>query len=206
MRKAKGAACWKKDRSSVCFLRGEDNIYLSVVNIGQNCWTGSTSDLSVVLSPLRSTIKVVSRNGERQIPVEDFYDVNGDCILESGEIVTEIFIPNMPQNATTVYIKDKRSTSDFAIVSMAMLVELDPDKHTCKHIKVALGGVAPKPISVEKSFDSANGFEVREVITEELLKDVRVVGPATDFKVNEAKMFIKNGLELSKSERIISNG
>lgn len=198
MRKAHEPFCWRKNKSSPCISVGEDDIYHSVVNIGQKCWASSPSDLAVVLSVLDAKVKIVSKNGEKHVPIEDLYSVDGDCRLESNEIITEIFIPNIPEDAGTAYLADKRSTIDFSVLNVAVLATLDGNKRGFKHVKATLGGVAPKAISFEKTFNNVSIDQVKQDITEDLLAKVLVRGPDTEFKVNEAKVFIKDALELIK--------
>lgn len=198
MRRAMGAPCWRKDKAFGCKARGEDDIYHSIVDIGQDCWASSPSDLAVVLSSVNGRLKVTRKGSERQVSVEDFYSVNGDCLLELDEIITEVFIPRISENSATTYIKDRRGTMDFAVANIAALLTLDSDKQTYRYAKIVLGGVAPKPISAQRTFNGAKTDKVVGVISEELLKNIRVIGPLTDYKANEAKVLIKDAVELAK--------
>lgn len=141
----------------------------------------------------------MSEGSERWSSVEDLYTVNGDPQLKSGEIVVEILIPKIPENTGTIYIADKRSTRDFAVANIATVATLDSDKQRCKHVKVVLGGIAPKPIVFEKVFDGIDMNKIIREVTAGLIKDVSVRGPATNFKVEEARVLIKNAFEEIKS-------
>ncbi|MFX0200963.1 MAG: FAD binding domain-containing protein [Candidatus Hodarchaeota archaeon] len=198
MRKAHEPFCWRKNRSSSCISVGEDDVYHSVVNIGQKCWASSPSDMAVVLGALNAKAIIVSKKSEKQLSVEDLYSNNGDCILESNEIITEILVPNIPEDASAVYFTDKRSTMDLSLVCIAMIARLDSAKHKFRYVKATIGGIAPKPISFEKTFDNAGIDQVKQDIKKDLLAKVLVRGPDTEFKVNEAKVFIKDALELIK--------
>jgi xanthine dehydrogenase YagS FAD-binding subunit len=206
MRKAHEPFCWRKNKSSACISVGEDDVYHSLVNIGQKCWAPSPSDLAVVLSTLNATAKIFGKKGENQVPVEDLYTVNGDCLLEPTEVITEIFIPNIPEDAGTAYLVDKRGSHDLSVLSIAMLATLGDEKQSFKYVKATLGSIAPKPISFERTFNNVNIDKVKQEITGDLLKKVLVRGPDTEFKVNEAKVFIKDALELIKTGGESCNG
>ena len=189
MRKAHEHSCWRKDKSSPCTSASEDDVYHSVINIGQKCWASSPSTMAVPLIALRAKVKIMGKE-KREIPVEELYSVNGDCILSPAEMITSIYIPTVPDKGYLAYIADKRSSKDFPVVNVSVLAVLT-DNQRCNYVKAAIGGVTPRTITFEKEFDSNNISDVIEEIKNVLFGKALIRGPATNFKVNEAKTFVK---------------
>ena len=66
-----------------------------------------------------------------------------DTVLENGELITAVILPAAP-NGGQVYRKVRdRASYDFALVSVAALVETDGER--IRSARIALGGVAHKP-------------------------------------------------------------
>jgi xanthine dehydrogenase YagS FAD-binding subunit len=101
-----------------------------------------------MLVALEATVTIMGADGPRTIKLEDFFitpgdDVRKENILKEGEIVTEVQVP--PTTARSTYLKFKeRESLDFALSSVAAVVELAPDK-TVRKARVVLGGVASIP-------------------------------------------------------------
>jgi xanthine dehydrogenase YagS FAD-binding subunit len=82
------------------------------------------------------------------VPLTEFHRLPGDTphietVLEPGELVTAIDLPPAPAGRTTyVKVRDRASYA-FALVSVAVL--LDVEAGTTKSARIALGGVAHKP-------------------------------------------------------------
>jgi xanthine dehydrogenase YagS FAD-binding subunit len=65
-------------------------------------------------------------------------------MLEPGELITGVELPALSFAARSTYRKVRdRSSYAFALVSVAAVLELEGD--TIKDVRLALGGVAPKP-------------------------------------------------------------
>jgi xanthine dehydrogenase YagS FAD-binding subunit len=65
-------------------------------------------------------------------------------VLEPGELITAVELPAANLAARSAYRKVRdRSSYAFALVSVAAALELDGD--TIADVRLALGGVAPKP-------------------------------------------------------------
>jgi xanthine dehydrogenase YagS FAD-binding subunit len=67
-----------------------------------------------------------------------------ETVLEPGELITAVELPALPMARHSTYRKVRdRASYAFALVSVAAALELDGD--TVKDVRLALGGVAPKP-------------------------------------------------------------
>ena len=71
-------------------------------------------------------------------------DVKKENILKPGDIITEIFIPELPNNTKSTFLKIKeRQVWDFALVSLAAVIKKFDNQ--IKSGKIVFGGVAPIP-------------------------------------------------------------
>jgi xanthine dehydrogenase YagS FAD-binding subunit len=113
-------------------------------------------------------------------------------VLKPGELITAIEIPALAFGPRSAYRKIRdRASYAFALVSVAAALELEGD--TVKDVRLALGGVAPKPWRAWKAEASLKGrpatAESFRVAAEIELADAR---PLRDngFKVELAKRTI----------------
>ena len=136
-----------------CFAYDGENKYHCIIG-GGPCYIVHPSDLAVALTALDAKVKIFSGESSRILPLSEFFvlpqdDYLFENILKNGEIVTEIIIPDMPENTKSKYIKIKeRATWDFAIVSIAAVLSVNSEKINSG--KIAFGGVAPIPWTEEK--------------------------------------------------------
>lgn len=111
----------------------------------------AASDLAAAVLALGAEIKAVSRNGERWIKAENFFAGYLTTALEPDEILTEVSVPAL-SGAKTAYLKAAPKASGFAVVGVAVRLELDGDQ-VCRDIAIGLTGVADKPyrpVAVER--------------------------------------------------------
>ena len=123
---------------------------------GNLCNAAPSADMAPPLIVLKAQIKIQGSNGQKVMPVEDFFTGPGQTRINRNEILTEIQIPNPIPNSNAVYLKQKRSRgADLAIVGVAASVIMDGK--VIKNAKIALGAVAPTPIRANKVEKLLNG-------------------------------------------------
>ncbi len=119
--------------------------------IGGNLVTAATSaDTIPALMVLEAKLKIMGADGERLIPIGDFFTGPGQTLLRPDEIVSEIQVPGLPRRSGGVYIKHTiRKSLDLAIIGVAAIVTLDGD--TLADVRIALGTAAPTPMRARKA-------------------------------------------------------
>ena len=70
--------------------------------------------------------------------------------VEPNEIVTEIRLPPWTGRRAWAIDEVSRRKGDFAMVGVALWMELNPDS-TCKHSRITLFGVGGKPVRAKKA-------------------------------------------------------
>jgi carbon-monoxide dehydrogenase medium subunit len=80
-------------------------------------------DMPAVISALEGTLVIQGSNGERTVPALEFFHDYLFTDLEPDEVVTEVRVPKLDQNAGWSYKKFSRRSQDWAIVGVAAVVE-----------------------------------------------------------------------------------
>jgi len=147
----RGISCLKNGGSACPAVEGE-NQYLAIVDNGP-CHIIHPSDPAVALTALGAQVELEHRGGSRTVAIEDFYvlpreRLDHETILEPGEVVRAVLLPAASGGGVQRYHKlMQRETWDFALVSIAAVRRENGD------VRIALGGVAPRPWRVSNSVE-----------------------------------------------------
>lgn len=129
---------------------------------GTLCEADYQSDFSVALMALGSRVRVRGRQGERLIPIEDFYVGPYTTALEAGEVVTGVEV-EAAQGASSAYLKCVTGpVSDRPCVAVAAVMGLDAAGR-CVHCRLVVGGVngfSSRPLRITAAEDLAMGAEI----------------------------------------------
>jgi aerobic carbon-monoxide dehydrogenase medium subunit len=155
------------------------------------------------LIALGATVKATSANGSRVIPIDDFFTDYYETVLNPDEIITELFVPQLPPNAGAAYLKFlPRTADDYATVSAAAVLSLDKSKKTISDVRIALGSVGATPIRATAAEALLRGQPVKpEAFAEAAEKAKEAVDPVSDFrgsagyKKEMAGVFVRRALE-----------
>ena len=200
-----GSPCNKREPGSGCPAREGQNRILAILGTSEQCIATHPSDMCVALAALDAMVNVTGSNGDRRIPLADFHRLPGahperDTNLEAGDVVTSIDLPEagFAEHSTYLKVRDRESYA-FALVSVAACLELDGDR--IKKIRVALGGVAPKPWRMATAEDRLVGKPATEetfrVLADDLLQGALGYGH-NDFKIPLAKRAIVRALTTAR--------
>jgi carbon-monoxide dehydrogenase medium subunit len=94
--------------------------------------------------------------GERVIPIEEFFIGPFETALAHDEILTEIRIPASQPGSSGTYHKVERRVGDFAVAAVAVQLQLDPGG-ACTHAAIGLTNVGLTPIKAKLAGDSLVG-------------------------------------------------
>jgi len=155
------------------------------------------------LIALGATVKATSANGSRVIPLDEFFTDYYETVLNPDEIITEVFVPKLPPNSGSAYLKFlPRTADDYATVSAAAVLTLDKSKKTINDVRIALGSVGTTPIRAKDAEALLRGQPVKpEAFREAAEKAKEAVDPVTDFrgsagyKKEMAGVFVRRALE-----------
>jgi carbon-monoxide dehydrogenase medium subunit len=142
-------------------------------------------DPAPVLIALGSTLTMAGPDGERSLPVEDFFLDYFETALGHGELLTGIRIPAIPERTGVAYTKFNVIESEMPTVSAAVSLRLNPDE-TVADARIALGAAAPVPLRARDAEDILKGNKV----TAKLLKEAgeaaaQAADPISDIHASE---------------------
>ncbi|MBI4525218.1 MAG: xanthine dehydrogenase family protein subunit M [Deltaproteobacteria bacterium] len=121
--------------------------------IGGNMANATPSaDVAPSLLVLEATAKVFGPDGEKILPLDEFFVGPGKTVMKQEEILTELTIPAMPSGLVGEYIKfSPREMMDLAYVGVAVALALNSSDRTCRQARIALGAVSPTPMRARKA-------------------------------------------------------
>jgi xanthine dehydrogenase YagS FAD-binding subunit len=158
--------CNKRTPGSGCSAIGGYVRYHAVLGASEHCIAVHPSDMAVAMSALDAVVIVEGGDGERRIPIDDFYRLPGDephrdTVLHHGELITAVELPAPPSGAMSDYRKVRdRASFAFALVSVAAELTLSGDR--IGSARIALGGVAHKPWRARLAEDMLTGAPATE--------------------------------------------
>jgi aerobic carbon-monoxide dehydrogenase medium subunit len=126
----------------------------NMATVGGNLAHGDpANDHPATMLALGAEIVAVGKNGERAIPINEFFLSVFTTALEQGEILTEIRIPIPPSGSGGAYFKLERKVGDFATVGVAAQVTIDATG-VCRRAGIGLTNVGPIPIKATRAEQS----------------------------------------------------
>jgi len=144
-----GSRCNKRSPGEGCDAIEGFNRYHAILGASPACVATHPSDMCVALAALDAVVHLRGTSGERTVALCDLHRLPEDrpdveTLLEPGELITAVELPASALAARSTYRKVRDRTSyAFALVSVAAALELDGD--AIADVRLALGGVAPKP-------------------------------------------------------------
>jgi xanthine dehydrogenase YagS FAD-binding subunit len=141
--------CNKRAPGTGCPARAGEHRDLAILGTSDACIATHPSDLAVALTALDARVSVVGVDGVRTVPVTELYRLPGaeperDTVLQHGELIERIDVPPSSFATRSAYRKVRdRASFAFALVSVA--AALDVADGAVQDVRLALGGVAPRP-------------------------------------------------------------
>ena len=102
------------------------------------------SDLPAVMVALGAEFVIVGPDGERTVPVADFFRGVFDTAVGPGELLTEIRVPKLGETGWS-YLKFTRRAQDWATVGVAAIVRREHDAGVAE-ARIALTNMGATPL------------------------------------------------------------
>ncbi len=116
---------------------------------GNLCNASPAADTAPAALVLGANLIVYGRQGERCLPLDEFFIGPGKTALKRGEFLLRIEIPPLPKGAVGHYLKlGRNAAGDLAIVGVAALGYPDKRSASGYRFRLALASVAPTPLRV----------------------------------------------------------
>ena len=144
-----GSHCNKRDPGQGCDALDGFNRMHAVLGGSSSCVATHPSDMCVALAAFDAIVHIKGPDGERSVPLTEFHRLpeshpDIETKLKPGELITAVEVPRLSFSARSTYRKIRdRASYAFALVSVAAAIEVEHGQ--VKDVRLALGGVAPKP-------------------------------------------------------------
>jgi xanthine dehydrogenase YagS FAD-binding subunit len=141
--------CNKRLPGSGCAALGGINRMNAVLGVSDDCIAAHGSDMAVAMTALDALVETVAPDGAtRTIPIDALYRAPGntphiETVLAPGELIRSVLLPPPPPGRQVYRKVRDRASFAFALVSVAVVVELDDDR--VRAARVAFGGISYKP-------------------------------------------------------------
>jgi xanthine dehydrogenase YagS FAD-binding subunit len=143
------AACNRRAPGSGCAAIDGRNRTHAIFGGSAQCVATHPSDLAVALVALDAVVITRASDGDRRIPIAEFFRRPGDTPerehdLRAGELIVAVEVPTGPEMRRSGYLKVRdRQSYEFALTSAA--VALDITAGVVRTVRVAVGGVGTVP-------------------------------------------------------------
>ncbi|HEX3513125.1 MAG TPA: xanthine dehydrogenase family protein subunit M [Trebonia sp.] len=193
--------CNKRDPGSGCAALGGFNRGHAILGTSDSCIATHPSDVAVALAAMDAVVHTRGPDGERAIPIDEFFLLPGDTPerehpLEHGELITAIDVHATPVARRSVYLKFRdRESYEFALVSVAAAVRIQDG--AIAEVRLALGGVGTKPWRARRAEASLLGQPAGEASFAEAARQELATAtprPLNAFKVELAQRAIIRAL------------
>jgi len=150
--------------------------------VGNLCNAAPSADNAPALITMGAVATLKGPDGEREVPLDEFFKGPGMTVINKGEIVSSIFVPDPPKGSGTSYqYLSARGKVDIAAVCVGATMIMDGD--VCKDARIVLGAVAPVPMRAKEAEKVVIGNRLATELLERLgLEASKESMPITDMR------------------------
>jgi len=175
------ARCWYYRRGLDCYRAGGNICYADspqglnrehALFGASRCVAVTPSDTAPALVALDATMVISRTGGQREVSAQDFFvgparDITHMTVLNEGEILTAVRIPNTWANAEFYFEKvADRNVWDFALVSVAAAIKVSGG--TIEDARIVCGAVECVPRRMEAVEDAIRGQQRSEELANQV--------------------------------------
>ncbi|MFE1789189.1 FAD binding domain-containing protein [Streptomyces sp. NPDC059525] len=144
--------CNKREPGSGCAAREGIHRDHAVLGQSEHCIATHPSDMAVALAALDAEVELYGGpDGTRTVEAAHFHRLPADhpeqdTVIRPGEIITGVRLPAPVPGARSLHRKARdRASYAFALASVAVVLDLDPEDGRVRRCALAFGGLAPRP-------------------------------------------------------------
>ena len=151
-------------RDALGYCLKKDGTVCHVTKVGKKCVAAHSADTPPVLITLGAVADLVSPEGERTVPVEEFFVADGmwNTVRRRDELVLRVRVP-ITAGVRTAYRKVRqRGAIDYPLLSVALAAQIAEDR-TVEAISLVVSALGSRPRTVSGLDRIAVGNRVEEV-------------------------------------------
>jgi 4-hydroxybenzoyl-CoA reductase subunit beta len=178
-------------RKSIDFCLKKDGTTCWVAPGSPKCMAISSTDTAPALIALGARVRLVSRTGEREVPLAELYNNDGlDYIRRKpNEILAEVLLDSLHGWKSTYWKLRRRGSFDFPVLSVAAAARFSASG-VVEDARIVVGSVASRPLRANEAAKFLVGRTLdRDVIAEAATLAARIAKPLdnTDFDMTWRK-------------------
>lgn len=153
-------------RQALGFCLKKDGDVCHVTRVGKKCVAAHSADTPPVLMTLGAAADLASADGERSVPVADFFVADGiwNTVRRPGELVVRIRVPLPPPGMRTAYQKVRqRNAVDFPLLSIAAAAVVD-GAGLVDRMSIVVSALGARPRIVAGLEEAVVGKPLRDTI------------------------------------------
>ncbi|KLU62949.1 carbon monoxide dehydrogenase medium chain [Peptococcaceae bacterium CEB3] len=108
-----------------------------------------SADLPPILIVLGARITLVSTEGERTVPLEEFFLGVHKTVIRDDEILTQVIVPAQTTTGSTYIRFGLRKSGALAIAGVAVAVTMEGE--ICRSARIVLAAAAPLPLRARQA-------------------------------------------------------
>lgn len=172
--------------------------------VGGNIVNASPAgDLLAPLMAYDAQFRLLSIQGEKIVPAEEFFIGPKKTILKPAQLLTQIILPLPSEWTYGCWIKiGKRKALIIATITLALVVEMAEDNKTVKDVRTCLGSVAPTPVEIKeirkkmvgKNFDQLDFNQLGQIV-EDKISPIDDIRGTREYRKDVAKNIMINALK-----------
>jgi 4-hydroxybenzoyl-CoA reductase subunit beta len=154
-----------------------------VVKGKNTCFSVYSGDMAPLLIAAGARIRVAGAQGVNETDLSGFFSGSGikPNILEFNEILTEVRLPPLPENAALSYQKLRlRDTVDFPLLGVAVFPQVDPKDKCCREVRLVLGAIGPAPLVVPAAHGLMHGRRISSKLIDKVSSAARKMAHPVD--------------------------
>ncbi|MBE0009985.1 MULTISPECIES: xanthine dehydrogenase small subunit [unclassified Arthrobacter] len=138
------------------FPRFASRLIRNAATFGGNLATGSPiGDSAPVLLALDAVIVLASTDGDREVPLSEYYTGYRQSVRKPGELVRSARIPLPLAEQSAFYKISKRRFDDISSVAVGFAAQLD--EGVVSSIRIGVGGIAATPLRARRTEEALQG-------------------------------------------------
>ena len=178
-------------RKSIGFCLKKDGDICWVAPGSAKCMAVSSTDTAPALMALGARVRLVSRSGEREVPLTELYQNDGIGYIrrQPNELLTAVLLDSLHSSKSTYWKLRRRGSFDFPVLSVAAAVRLC-DQGLVVAARIVVGSVACLPLVATEASRSLVGRRLdQESIAQAATLAARIAKPLdnTDFDMTWRK-------------------
>ena len=178
----------------------------NIATVGGNLASAvSCADLPPILIVMQASVVLVSPNGQRTVPLEEFFAGVRRTVATNTEILTEILVPIPPERSGAAYARFAlRDGNAIAVASVAAGIRFD-EYGLISDARVVLGAVAPNPVMVDAAAETLRGspptddaYERAAVAATEAARPISDIRGSAEFRRELVGVLTKRALTTAR--------